>query len=58
MIENTITMRKRKEQFSEIILEMFIAFIILIMIFEVFGNDRLLVLDQLSLGIKKILSNT
>ena len=37
------------------IVEMVIAFIILVMIFELFDNERLLVLDLLSLGILNIL---
>ena len=41
---------KRKNKVREVILEIFIAFIILVVIFELFDNDRLLVLNQLSLG--------
>ena len=46
----------RKDKVSEIILEVFIAFIILVGIFELFHNDRLLVLDQLSLVIFGLLT--
>ena len=40
----------KKDKVSEIIIGMFIAFIILVVILELFDNDRLQVLDLLSLG--------
>lgn len=48
---------KKKGKVSEIVLRIFIAFIILVLIFELFGNDHLLVLDHLSLGNEILILN-